>query len=197
MSEVRQLPSEVSSAGNFARRLLKAVGSAIQAPDGSVNAADFLADGDELATVDSLVEEAYNNLFLSTATWLLNGYERIYGLPVSPELSDSDRQQLLVAKARATRSASPSDILKAVTALSPAYIGENKASVLPAGYENGVYVFAVVVNIAAFQNAATWSAIERIVAQMKPAHMEGNVCINTSFACDDDDSLTDRDVIEL
>lgn len=193
----KELPSENSKAANFARRMINAMGSAIQAPDGSVNAADFLSYGDVLSYIDDMLLEGLSQFFVDTATWLLEGWERIYGIPTDSSLPNATRQQLLAAKVRATRSASVDDIKTAVGAITTSVIHENLSISLDPIFKRGVYIFVIAIPEAIWNDTAKKLAIERIGEQMKPAHMKVTVAVTVGFRTDDPLSLVDRDVLRL
>ena len=70
MSGFRQaLPSTATAAGDVARRLLTLKGPAIQAPDGSLNAADALALGASLEDARSMLSTARAQAFVCDATY--------------------------------------------------------------------------------------------------------------------------------
>jgi hypothetical protein len=59
-----------------------------------------------------------------------------------------------------------------------------------------VFVIVVTVPATAWTDATLRDRLEQILAQMVPAHVLAELAVTVGFRCDDEDSLTDRDVLE-
>jgi uncharacterized protein YmfQ (DUF2313 family) len=183
------VPTEAGVAGDFARQLVRILGPAHNAPDGSLNAADFLALGGALADARATTLAALDEAFADSATQLLSELEAMYGLPVRPDLAVATRRTRLVAKVRAARAGAPNEVLRAVHALDPtATISENTPSDVPqepdqatpprAGAARLVFLWALWISDAAFDDAETRAAIGAICTQMQPAHTDHSLHTN-------------------
>jgi uncharacterized protein YmfQ (DUF2313 family) len=197
-------PSEVSNDGDFARHLATLLGPAYQAQDGTNNAADFLALGGAMADVRAILQDIVAEMFVNTAYDLLSELEADYGLPVHPELAASERQANLLAKVRAARGGTPQRLLTALSVVAPeATITENDVTTVPrepdgATYQSasrGVFLFAVTVAVATWNNAAKRAQLVALLDAMKPAHTAYNIVTRVGFRTDDVQSLTDRDAL--
>lgn len=189
-------PSEVSSAGNFARAFARAIGPAYQAPDGSTNAADFLSLGQLLADARDQNLAALAEAFADSATYLLDELENMYGLQVRSDMATADRRTRLVAKIRAGRAGTPQELVRAIQVYdSTVVIHENDAVDVDLTNPRAVFLFAIEVATTTFASAEKLNSIRAIAEQMKPAHTAFSVCTNADFLCDDAASLTDRDVL--
>lgn len=191
------LPTEASAAGDQARRYARALGPAYQAPDGSANAAEFLALGQGLADQRATVARCLDQAFVDTATDLLDELEEEYGLTRRHDLPDADRQARLLAKVRAARAGSPQDLLRAVHAIDPtATLSETTiAAATAGGYPRGVFRFAVVVAAATHADAAKLAQVRALIEQMKPAYTQGCAVVHVGFFTDDANSRVDRDAL--
>jgi len=172
------LPSDATAAGNVARRLLTLKGPAIQAPDGSLNAADALALGASIEDSRAMLATARAQAFVCDATYMLDELEAQYGLPVDPTAPTALRQTRLLAFVRASAAGTPASIEAAVATLtgSCSIIEYTAAEVYAtdprptAATRRGVFRFVVVVPTA-YVESATWRAlIAAVVNRMKPAH---------------------------
>lgn len=177
------LPTEQTPAGAHARRLLKTLGPAIRAKDGTATAAWFLAFGDALAAVYSTLERAINQAFANTATDMLSDLESEYGLDVRPDLSAAERQDRLVAKIRAARAGTEQSIIRALSALSVTVIiaGTTCIQANAASDPRLTFRFTIYVTDTAFDSNVTRALIYRIVEQMKPAYTSFQVGTGRPF----------------
>jgi uncharacterized protein YmfQ (DUF2313 family) len=191
------LPTEASDAGDAARRLATLVGPAVQAPEGSAAAADYYALGQALVDARATNNASLDEAFADTATQLLSELEAQYGLTPRPDMALADRRARLVAKIRAARAGTPNSILTAVHAIDPtAVLYENTAADVAATNPRGVFIWALQIAEATYFDAEKRRSILAIVEQMKPAYTQGNTCVTVGFLTDDDESLTDRDVLD-
>lgn len=193
MSGFRQaLPSTATAAGNVARRLLTLKGPAIQAPDGSLNAADALALGASLEDSRQVLATARLQAFVSDATYMLDELETLYGLPLNPTASNATRQARLLAFVRASAAGTPSSIEAAVATLTGSCsITEFTAAEVyatdphpTAATRRGVFRFVVVVPTSYVENPAWNSLITAVVNRMKPAHTTFTIATGASLKYD-------------
>lgn len=199
MRGTHQIPTtsavQGAAAVAYGRQFARLVGPGFQAPDGSLNAADFLGWGGFFRAATETNNNSIRNAFLSSAVELLSELEDRYGLPVNPPLSTAQRQQRLVAKMRARFEGTPQAILSTVRVYdSTAAIYESSSIIAAAaGDPREVFRFALTVT------ASTWTQyrvdIIRAVSQQKPAHTTFAVGTRFGFRTDDPLSLTDRDFL--
>jgi len=172
------LPSTATAAGNVARRLLTLKGPAIQAPDGSLNAADALALGASLEDARQMLATARAQAFVCDATYMLDELERLYGLTVDTGATTAARQARLLTFVRANAAGIPASIEVAVATLTGAcrvveYTAREVYATDPsptAETRRGVFRFAVVVPRAYAESAPWRTLIAAVVNRMKPAH---------------------------
>ncbi len=197
MPEPKQyLPTEISASGTIARRVLRAMGTSVNAPDTSSNAAEALAFADAVADIYSDLLIATNQAFADTASVLMSELESSYGLTVRTDLPIRDRQVRLLAKIRAARAGTPQSILIMIAPyLATAVIYENTSAAVAATNPAGVFIFAVLVTVATFNDPNALAALRALIEQMKPTHTKGSITTRIGFRCDDPDSLLDRDVL--
>lgn len=202
-------PTEDSADGAWARRLAEALGTALQASDGTAAAADLLALGGALADIEQARRDLADEAFADSAYDLLAELERAYGLPVQPERSAADRRTDLLAKIRAARAGTPDEILRAVRTIDgTATITENTPATVPreadvavpptAGAERQVFRWAVRLAVAVWSDTTKRARIAALCEQMKPAHTAVTLHTNSTtdgFRFDDSASLFDRDAL--
>lgn len=181
MNPLAAAPTEESAAGDVARLLVKLLGPAHSAPDGSLNAADMLALGGALAAVRDTTLAALAEAFVTSASQLLAELEAAYGLPVRRDLGDDARQARLTAKVRAARAGTPQSIERALRAIDPAAtVYENTPTTVPrdAVGERFVFYWSVRLTLAVWTDPASRAAIEALCEQMKPAHTDFGLHVN-------------------
>lgn len=211
-------PTEDSDDGTFARRIADALGSALQAKDGTAAAADLLALAGALADANQSRKDIADEMFVDSASDTLDQHERAYGLPVEPNLSNAARQARLTAKVRAARAATPAGIASALLALgaiaaNTVPVHENTPGTVPAptspyyaddptppraGDARLVFLFAVRLTVAAWNDTTLRARVDAILAQMRPAHTAHTLHTNDpalGFRCNDPDSLVGRDAV--
>jgi len=172
------LPSTATAAGTIARRLLTLKGPALQAPDGSLNAADALSLGASLEDARQVLAGARAQAFVCDATYMLDELEVLYGLPVDQTSTAASRQARLLAFVRATISGVPASIESAVAVLTGTcsvveYTAAEVYAVDPsptAATRRNVFRFLVVVPAAFITNTSKQALVRSIVDRMKPAH---------------------------
>lgn len=110
------LPTEAGAAGDLARTLGRLVGPAVQAPDGSHAAVEYLGTGDLLAAARSTLLNTIAEATPQRASALLSEWERALALPVREASTTADRQRVIVARLRAV-GGPPTRIARAAAAI--------------------------------------------------------------------------------
>lgn len=189
------VPTDDTDAGYFARQLAVLVGPAIQAPDRSVSAHDYLSLGEALADERTMQAASLAEAFPSEATELLAEWESILGLPTRQSETAAARRSYLVAKTRAAIAGTPQTILRAVQVECPeATLTENVAADCTAA-PRSVFHFVIVISTAHWASSTLRGRLTAIVEQMKSAHTSVTFATRIGFFCDDPGSLVDRDVL--
>ena len=192
------LPTEVSPAGDVARRLARWLGPAFRAVDGSNLAASLLALGGALAGGRTTLLAAVSEAFPDTAVQCLSEWEAYLGLTDGGALVTADRQARLVAKLRAGFSSSVPDIVTALQAIaSEATIAECAAWQVPAAPRQ-VFNFAVILTVADTQDPVLVAQIADVLSAMESAHTGFTITNSVGFLTDDDTtpSWTDLTVLD-
>ena len=185
----------VSRAGAFARELAYAIGPGIQAVERSRVVAEYVAQGDGLAATHRTQVAIRNERFVDTAEQLLAGWESRLRIPVAPTSSLADRRSLALGRLRGAFGGPESRVLSAIRAIDPSATIRNGKSLEVAVEPKKVYIFAVLLSVAVWNDTRKREQIAAIVRQMAPAHSLFNVATRAGFRCDDPLSLTDRDVL--
>lgn len=204
------LPTRAGTTGDLARLLGRMVGPAIAAPDGSLDAADYLALAAALADGRATNRNLLRNAFPGEAVELLDQWEGLLGLAVSSALPDGTRQERLVVVIRASAAGTPSNIGRALAPINGGVepeVLEALAADVTAAPEN---VFRYVVHMTTVDAAPVagqpvsaqfsptrWNAITTALARLSPAHTAAHVTTTqtTAFLTDDPNSLTDNTVL--
>lgn len=193
MRVIHLQPSEESVAGDFCRQLLGLMGPAVQAPNDSPNAAEYLALGGSLAAARSTNLASLDEAFPNTAIKLLSEIETSYGLTPRPDLSTDARRTRLLAKIRAARAGTPQGILRAVRTIDPTAtivevtpddISPRTADGINPGTDRDVYHFFVVISSGVYTDTEKRAQITAICEQMKPAHVSFVVTTSIGFFAD-------------
>lgn len=197
---LQALPTAATSgralAVQIARQMLRLVGAGWQAPQDSLNAADFLALAESFADLREELLGVWDQAFVSSATsdnGLLTEWERLLGLPIEPTSTDAARQARLLAYVRASVAGTPQAIKNSVEAYTGSCtIVETTADAVLASRSpvtedtiRGVFRFAVVVPLLYAKSDAQVARISAIVNRMKPAHTSFSVVNAVGFYCDD------------
>lgn len=186
-----------------AQALARVSGPAWTAKDGSLAGADAVALGSALARTRQNTLASVDEAFLDTTVYLLDAWEEMLGLAVSPGLPDAVRRARLISHWRALRGGAPQALLAAVNAVleapDTATIVENTVATCTA-FPAGVFLFAVLIPSSApsFRYLSDPGWVARLRATLdgqKPAHTGYNVTNRVGFRCDDPDSLTDLTVL--
>jgi hypothetical protein len=175
------LPTEDSTEGALARQLLRLIGPALQAPDGSLNAADALALGGAIRDARQVQLDSASQAFADAATYMLTELETLYGVLVDETLTDAARQARLTAFVRTIIGATPQNIVNAVSAYAgSAEVYEVSAADALASdpgpdAARGVFAFSVVVPTAVVLNVTKLAQVRAIIDRMRPAHTSFDV----------------------
>lgn len=199
-AQIQPLPTTAGDAGDFARRLLRLLGPAYSAPDGSQNAADALGIGGALAASQDTNTESLDEAFPNTAVSLLNEWEAMLGLPVGQGgATQAQRQAALLARWRTRFAGTPEAI---AIALAPLNGGErptfretlwSECTANPAW----VFVFTVRIAQATRDNPALLASVRAVIDAMKPAHAGYQITTTQTggFFCNQATSLTNNTVL--
>lgn len=202
----QDLPTSNTTEGALARQLLRLVGPAMQAPDGSLNAADALALGAALRDARQVQLDSASQAFPDAATYMLAELEALYGVLVDETMTDAARQARLTAFVRTVIGASPQNIESAVAAyagscsvVETTVAGAIGSVVTPTADDyRKVFRFAVVVPNAIATNPTKYAQVSQIVERMQPAHTAVSIANATTFYTDGYlDSRTDVTALEL
>jgi uncharacterized protein YmfQ (DUF2313 family) len=182
--------------GAFARELAYALGPAIQPIERSRINAELIAYAAPLAVTFDTQDAIRAERFPDTATQLLGAWETRLRLPVSPTRSLTDRRALALAKLRGAFGGPESRVLSAIRAIDPGAAIINGLSDDCTEAPKWVYLFAVTMIEAVFDDEGKREQLRAIVRQMAPAHALFGVGVNSSgFRCDDAASRTDVDFL--
>lgn len=199
-SFTQDLPTKDSTEATLARQILRLIGPAMQAPDGSLNAADALALGAALRDARQVQLDSGSQAFVNSATYMLTELEGLYGVLVDETMTDADRQARLTAFVRTVIGASPQSIESAVRAYTgSATVSETSvASVLltelipTADTYRKVFHFCVIVPLAIVSSPTDYAQVVAIVARMIPAHASASIANANTFYTDGlNDSFVD------
>ncbi len=161
--------------------------------------------GTALAGLSITISRVIKNIFPQTAREddLLSTHERWYRLQPDKSLTEAQRQARLLAHtqkrpdARLWKIANELEKIVGIGNVTPA---QNTAAGLDLlGYSrSGMFVIAYGVPVAFIRTIGQIDVLDRIIAAWKPITVQGHCArtLGTGFLTDDDDSLTDRDVLE-
>lgn len=161
--------------------------------------------GTVLAGLSMSISAVIKNIFPQTSLPedLLSTHERWYRLQPDKSLTTAQRQSRLLAHtqkrpdARLWKIANELEKVVGVGNVTPA---QNTAAGLDLlGYSrSGMFVVAYGVPIAFVRTIGQIDILDRIIAAWKPITVQGHCArtLGTGFLTDDDDSLTNRDVLE-
>lgn len=194
-------PTDATPGGSAARRLVRLIGPALRAADGTAAAALLLGLGDGLATARARLRAALDEAFADTALETLSEWEALVGLPTREGASPDDRRRDLLAKIRAAFSGAPSDILRTVRTYAPeALLATVPVAVALLSYPRGVFRFVLLISDAHWRDTSMVASIDARLQQQSPAHVDWSVAEGEGpdipvFLCDSPDSLCDRNVL--
>lgn len=197
---IQSLPTRDGTEGVIARQMLRLIGPAMQAPDGSLNAADALALAGALRDARQVQLDSASQAFPDSATYMLTELETLYGVLVDETMTDAARQARLTAFVRTVIGASPQNIESAVAAYTgSATVRETSVAaalrsvVTPTADDyRKVFHFAVIVPLAIVSSPTAYAEAVAIVARMLPAHTSASIANATPFYVDgESDSFVD------
>lgn len=183
------VPTDATDAGALARQLAALVGPAVQAPDGSIAAQEYLALATALQTARQTTINALAEAFVDAATNLLSEHEAEYGLPIRSDLSADTRRAALTARARAYAGTA-----QRITTAIGAILGTTSVTETTlAGTASPRDVFRIGITMTSTQYADP-VIVAQVLTQldlMAPAHLNWCLGNQVGFKCDDASSLTD------
>lgn len=165
------LPSTTGDGADFGRMLARLLGPAWQAPDASVNAAQFLAEGDAIAALADTLARSLSQCLASEATVSLGEWERALYLPVDTLAETSDRSATVLGRVRGTLSGSPVDLLSAIkTVLVTAELRERTTTdAVALGLPRIVFLMRIALG-SSFADTELTERIRAVILAAKPAH---------------------------
>lgn len=171
MPTPHDLPTEPGAAGDLARQLARLVGPAVQAPDASVAAQEYLAFAGGLARARQTTLDAIAEATPHTARDTLGEWEAMLRLPVRTGASVESRRAAIVARLQAS-GGSPTRIELAASTLAAGVcaVYETAWSAYPAGSERYVFRFVVGVPAALVNDEAFRAALDELLERVAPAH---------------------------
>lgn len=186
--------SEPSEAGELARQLAQILGPAYAAVTSNLVAADLLAYGDFLKDLQDALTSAINEAFVNTAEQLLDEHEQSYGLAVRSDLTTDERRQRLLTKVRSARGGSPLSIKSAFIAYDN---GTTVWEISTQDVAESWMAFVIAVQLPSASLTFTmWRELHEMLRATIPAHVLAATCQTVGFLTNDDDSLTNRDVLD-
>lgn len=167
------VPTLADRPGDLARMIARLLGPAWQAPDGSVNAAQFSADGDTLdATLDTL-DTAAAQSYPREATDSLEDWERVLYLPVDPLATTTVRQANALAATRGTLSGSTEDLLATAQTLIPGATLREYTATEAAALGSQRYVFTLRFALgASYGDTEIEARLRGLLRPAAPAHVQ-------------------------
>lgn len=195
---LQPLPSEAGDRGTYARQLLRLLGPAYPAPDGSTNAADALALADVILGEVETTAHSLDDAFPDTVRSIITEWEQMLGLPVSAGvLSNSARRTALLARWRTRFAGTPNAILTALTPLSTT-APTMRETLARDSHANPRRVYAFTVRTSVDPTTPAIAPLVATVAVMKPAHTDvafTDRSLTAGFFCNDADSLTNNTLL--
>lgn len=193
------LPTTSGNAADLARQLLRLVGPAYPAADGTANAADALALGSAVATSRTTNTSSLDEAFPDSAAALLSEWEVMLRLPPGAGLlSTAARRLALTARWRTRFAGTPDAILRALTPLNNGQAPTMRETLarLSAASPRRVYAYTVLTAVDP-NDAGAIAPLRATVAVMQPAHTAAFFTSKATggFFCDDGASLTDNTVL--
>lgn len=175
MHQHHAVPTHAGAAGDLARQLARLVGPAVQAPDSSSAAQEYLALGGGLASARQTVLDAIAEAFPQTAKDLLVEWETAYVIPVDPGGSVEERRTALLARVRAVGGSAPR-IEAAATTLAggTVTVAEYLYSDVTANPRR-VFRFNVAVGATLAADSEFVAALHELLERVAPAHCTWNI----------------------
>lgn len=191
------LPAGDSTTARFARELSILLGPAHgHAPTGSNTLDDLTVLGYGLAYAWQRQRDSVAEAHPATASELLAELEAEYGLPVDLSIDVDTRRATLLAKLRARFEATPDAITATAAPVALITLVENAQLAVDHTWPAAVWVFAVAMG-SAWASETKRARVNALVQQQKQAHTVAVLTPDADgFLCDDEGSLTDRDVLD-
>lgn len=169
------LPTTAGTAGDLARQLGRLVGPAVQAPDDSLAAAEYLALGGALALARQATLDAIAEAIPASADDLLPEWEEHLGLPVQPQDTDDDRRARILARLRAAGGTVQRIERSSGTLAGGACVVLEQLWSAVTLVPRMVFRFAIQVPTALHQDVEFRSALDELLQRQAPAHTTWNV----------------------
>lgn len=165
------LPTEAGVPGDLARTLGRLVGPAIQAPDGSHAAVEYLGTGDLLSAARSTLLNAIAEATPQRASSLLSEWERALVLPVRESVGAADRRRVIVARLRAL-GGPPTRIARAAAAIleEAVTLVERPHTDFPASDTRKVMRLQVLVTRDAWSDTMLRTDLDELLDLVMPSH---------------------------
>jgi len=197
---IQPLPTKEGAIGDLARQLLRLLGPAYPAADGSLNAADAINLGRGISDARDTNAASLNEAFPDTALYLLSEWETMLGLPVSSgRLTTTERRAALLARWRTRFSGSPDSIISALTPLNSDTPPTMRETVAIESTANPPRVFVFTIRTGIDPNdAAAIAPLTDAVDVMKPAHTQAfftDESLTAGFFCNQATSTTNNTVL--
>lgn len=190
----QQVPSESGVAGDLARQLAALVGPAVEAPDGSVAAAEYLALGGALATARATTLGAIEQAFGQTADDCLGEWEAALALPLSPGVATATRRASILAKLRAVGGTN-ARLDASATTLAAGSVVVLEPLFSDVATPRYVYRIGLTVPSTLYADAVFRARLDDLLQTQCPSHVSWTVGVTSPFLADDASSLTDRDLL--
>lgn len=175
------VPTEATRAGDLARQLARLVGPAVQAPDTSVAAQEYLALGGALATARQTTLDALAEAFPQTADDTLPEWEAALVIPATVGATTATRRSALLARLRAI-GGSPQRAERAASTLAGATVTTAEylwSDVLLS--PRRVFRFTVVVPAALVDDVEFRAQLHELLERLAPAHCMWQVVSAAEF----------------
>lgn len=175
------IPTEASDAGTFARQLARLVGPAVDAPDGSIAADEYLALGGAIATARQTTLTAIAQAFPQSANDLLPAWEAQLQLAVSPGATIAARRTAVLARIRAS-GGSPQRIIRAAEALTNSTVTVREYAYIDVlANPRRAFRFTLSIPVALFDDATFRAALDDTLQRCAPAHTTWTIATTSGF----------------
>lgn len=151
--------------------ILRLLGPAWQAPDGSNASAQFAAEGDALDAALTELEGAASEGYPGEATATLEDWERVLYLPADPIATTATRRARALAAVRGTLSGSPEDLQTAAQTIVPTATIYERTVADATAEGDARLVFSLLVSIGSSAgDTEIESRLRALLAPAIPAH---------------------------
>jgi hypothetical protein len=165
------LPTEAGRAGDIARTLARLVGPAVQAPDDSAEAIEYLGTGALLAASRQRLLDTLAEATPQRASDLLTEWERALVLAVREDAAGEERRTAIVARLRAIGGA-PARLARAVAALANEEVTlvERPHTDFPPGNTRKVLRVQILVSGAVLFDTELRAQLDELLDLLLPTH---------------------------